>query len=68
MTDAWHEGDRQIALAEFRIARLHLTLTLAHVDLLGLLLKEGQIAPWGARASLAELCGPAKGDPNAQDE
>jgi hypothetical protein len=57
MTEPYHERDRQIALAEARVLRLRLQLALAHVDHLGLLLRDNLIAPWGARAALADLYG-----------
>jgi hypothetical protein len=44
-------------LAECRIARLEAQLFMAHVDHIGLLLRDGFIQPWGARAALADLQG-----------
>jgi hypothetical protein len=53
--DAWHEADRQRAIAELRVARLEHQLAVAHLDWLGLLLRDNLIAPTGARAALAHL-------------
>ena len=55
MSATWHEQDREHALAELRVVRLRVQLGLAEIDHLGLLLKDNLIAPWGARAALAEL-------------
>ncbi len=51
----WHEGERQRALAELRVVRLRVQTGLAEIDNIGMLLKDILIAPWGARARLAEL-------------
>ena len=51
----FHEADRQRALAELRVVRLRVQLGLAEIDHLGLLLKDNLVAPWGARARLAEI-------------
>jgi hypothetical protein len=61
MSDAFHEQDRERALAELRIRSLELRLALAHVDHIGLLLRDGLMQPWGARAALADLDGAAEG-------
>lgn len=58
--DTWHEADRTRALAELRVYSLELRLALAHVDHIGILLKQGMIQPWGARAALADLYGSAE--------
>lgn len=62
MIDTYHEAERQRVMAELRVRRIEAQLFLAHVDHLGLLLKDNMIQPWGARAALADLCGqPAEG-------
>lgn len=54
MIDA-NQQDRELVLAELRVRSLELRLALAHVDHLGILLKQGLIQPWGARAAVADL-------------
>lgn len=61
MSDAWHEQEREHALAELRLHSLELRLVLAHIDHLGLMLRDNRIQPWGARAALADLYGTAEG-------
>lgn len=66
MTDTYHEVERQRVLAELRVRRLEAQLFLAHVDHLGLLLKDGLIQPWSARAAIAGLDGrPSEGAPES---
>lgn len=55
--DTYHEAERERALAELRVVRIEAQLFLAHVDHLGLLLKDNLIRPAGARAALADLTG-----------
>lgn len=57
MSEHWNERDRERLLAEMRCRSLELRLELAHLDHLGLLLRDGMIQPWGARAAFADLCG-----------
>ncbi len=64
MSDHWHEQDREHVLAELRVARLEHQLAVAHIDFLGLLLRDNLIAPWGARAAVAEI----EGGADAQDQ
>ncbi len=52
-----NQQDRERALAALRIIRLEHTLVLAYVDELGLLLRDGLIAPWGVMAAVADLTG-----------
>jgi hypothetical protein len=62
MTDTWHDKDRLRVLAELRVLRLEHQLAVAHFDMLGMLLRDGLIQPWGARAAIADLHGrPAEG-------
>jgi hypothetical protein len=65
MTDAFNEQDRQRALAELRVVRLRVQTGLAEIDQIGLLLKDNLIAPWGARAWLADIL---DGGADAQDK
>lgn len=64
MSTAWDERDRQHALVELRVARMEAQLFMAHVDRIGLWLRDGMITPWGARSWLADLDGSAGGAPN----
>ena len=62
MSDTYHEVELARALAELRVVRLEHQIIVAHCDYLGLLLKDGLIQPWGARAAIADLYGrPAEG-------
>ena len=60
----WHQQERERALAELRVRSLELRLALAHVDHIGLLLRESLIQPWGARAAITDFEGADEGCAN----
>lgn len=55
MTNTDHKRAHERALAALRVRSLELRLVLAHIDEIGLLLRDNLIAPWGAMAALADL-------------
>jgi hypothetical protein len=61
-----NQQDREHVLAELRVARIKAQLFQAHVDHLGILLRDGLIQPWGARAALADLTGTGTGTGNRE--
>ena len=65
MIDAFHRQEREHVLGELRVRSLELRLALAHVDHLGMMLRDGKIQPWGAMAAMADLF---DGGADAQDQ